>query len=552
MITLDSSNVRLGARAANKAEAIQQVGELLVNGRYVEPGYIESMLGREKVANTYLGNGIAIPHGLLDDRDLILNTGIAVLQVPAGVVWNPGETAYLIVGIAARSDEHIEVLANLTDVLEEEEMARRLAVTADPDDIISNLTRPREEDETLPEAPPDWPAYIDLTIQNRSGLHARPATEFVTLAKEFEAEVRVRNGSKVANGKSLFSLLTLGAESGSTIRVMAQGPDEVRALEALKAAVERGLGEEAEAATDTRPLGPAYAWEAESARLVVPGVSASPGLAIGPLRFLKRNKLVVEATARDPQVEQVRFNQAMEAARVQLKEFYQEVKAKSGASRAGIFLAHAEFLDDPDLVHDVSARIAAGASAGWAWQQAIEQRVQALKKLDDPILAGRAIDLSDVGSRVLRFLASEMEAAPAPPAEPVILIAEDLTPSDTAALDPAFILGFATAGGGPTSHSAIIGRALGIPAIVGAGPQILRLPEGGEAILDGDKGILFVEPSPSTVAAARKAQAAITKLREREKVEQPPACLDDGRTSRRSRGEHQQAGGSRASRQRRR
>ncbi len=90
MITLDSSNVRVGARAANKAEAIHQVGELLVKGHYVEPGYIESMMGREKVANTYLGNGIAIPHGLLDDRDLILNTGIAVLQVPAGtriVFW---------------------------------------------------------------------------------------------------------------------------------------------------------------------------------------------------------------------------------------------------------------------------------------------------------------------------------------------------------------------------------------------------------------------------------------------------------------------------------
>src|ERR671923_1000482 len=120
MITLDRSNVRVGAVAADKAHAIRQVGALLVDGRYIEPGYVQSMMGREQVANTYLGNGIAIPHGLLDDRDLILRTGIAVLQVPNGVEWNPGETAYLIVGIAARSDEHIEVLANLTDVLEEE------------------------------------------------------------------------------------------------------------------------------------------------------------------------------------------------------------------------------------------------------------------------------------------------------------------------------------------------------------------------------------------------------------------------------------------------
>jgi phosphoenolpyruvate-protein phosphotransferase len=529
MITLDSSNVRLGAHAANKTEAIHQVGELLVNGHYVEPGYIESMMGREKVANTYLGNGIAIPHGLLDDRDLILNTGIAVLQVPTGVVWNPGETAYLIVGIAARSDEHIEVLANLTDVLEEEEMARRLGRTADPEEIISNLTRPREEEETPPEVPLDWPTYIDVTIHNPTGLHARPATEFVTVSKEFASEVRLRHGSKVANGKSLASVLTLGVESGGIIRVMAQGPDEMRALEALKAAVESGLGEEQEAPAPMRPLSPAYEWEAESAKLVVPGVPASPGLAIGPLRFLKRNKFVVEATARDPQVEQIRFNQAVEAARVQLKDLYQEVRGKSGASRAAIFLAHAEFLDDPELELDVSARINAGASAGRAWQQAIEQRVQALKKLDDPILAGRAVDLSDVGSRVLRFLAHEIEAGPALPKEPVILVAEDLTPSDTVALDPAFILGFATAGGGPTSHSAIIARALGIPAVVGAGPAILNLPEASSAILDGDKGNLYVEPSPSTVAAARKAQAAITELRERERLDRhQPALMTDG------------------------
>jgi phosphocarrier protein FPr len=525
MITLDSSNVRLGAGAADKAEAIRQVGNLLAESRYVEPGYIESMMGREKVANTYLGNGIAIPHGLLDDRELILRTGIAVLQVPGGVQWNPGETVYLIVGIAARSDEHLEVLANLTDVLDDERTAHQLAVTADPQEIISSLTRVREEEEAQPEVPPDLPAYLDLTIHNPTGLHARPATAFATLAKEFESEIRVRNGDKVANGKSLASLLKLGAESGSAIRVMAQGPDEARALAALKAAVESGLGEEEDVPAPAGPLSPAYEWEAESARLVLPGIPASPGLAIGPLRYLKRSKFVVEATAKDSEAEQARLKQAIEAARIQLQELYQEVKNKSGASRAAIFLAHAEFLQDPELEQDVIARINSGASAGWAWQQGIELRVAELKKLDDPLLAGRAIDLSDVGNRVLRFLAHVMEAGPELPKEPVVLIAEDLTPSDTAALDPTMILGFGTASGGPTSHSAIIARALGIPALVGAGPALMKLSEGSEAILDGDKGNLYLEPSAGTVAAARKAQSMIAKLREQEKLGRYQAAI---------------------------
>lgn len=87
------------------------------------------MVGREKVANTYLGNGIAIPHGLPKDRELILETGVSVLQVPAGVEWNPGEMVYIVVGIAAKSDEQIEVLTNLTHVLDDLTTIQRLTKT---------------------------------------------------------------------------------------------------------------------------------------------------------------------------------------------------------------------------------------------------------------------------------------------------------------------------------------------------------------------------------------------------------------------------------------
>jgi multiphosphoryl transfer protein len=529
MMDLEISNIQLDARVANKAEAIREAGNLLVNSQYIKPGYIDSMMAREKVANTYLGNGISIPHGLPKDRDLILRTGISVLQVPDGVEWNRGETVYLIVGIAARSDEHIEVLANLTHVLDDTETIRKLVQTNDANDIIAALTRPRAVGLAPEEAPADFARYADLTIINPTGLHARPATAFAGLAKTFESQVRVRHDGKVANGKSLASLLKLGVESGSVIRVMAQGADEEAALQALKAAVESGLGEEAEAPIEARPLSPAYEWKAESAKMVMPGVPASPGLAIGTLRYLKRSKFVVETTARDPEVEQTHLRQAIEAARTQLNDLYQQVKEQSGESRAAIFLAHAEFLDDPELEQDVVARINTGSSAGWAWQQAIEQRVAELKKLDDPVLAGRAVDLSDVGNRVLRFLAYRIEEGPAMPKEPVILVAEDLTPSDTAGLDPAFILGFCTAAGGPTSHSAIIARALGIPAIVGAGPAMLHLPEGSQAILDGNSGNLYVEPSPATVTSARKAQLTLEEMRQAEKLRcYEPAMMTDG------------------------
>lgn len=127
MIKLGRETIHLDAQARDKTEAIRIAGSLLVDSGNMQSGYIDSMLLREKVANTYLGNGIAIPHGLPKDRDLIVQTGIAVAQFPQGVTWNRGETVYLVVAIAARSDEHIELLANLTDVLDDPELARRLA-----------------------------------------------------------------------------------------------------------------------------------------------------------------------------------------------------------------------------------------------------------------------------------------------------------------------------------------------------------------------------------------------------------------------------------------
>ena len=185
MIELGTENIKLHAQAADKTDAIRQGGQLLVDNGYMQPGYIDSMLAREKVANTYLGNGIAIPHGLPKDRELILRTGISVTQIPQGVTWNPGETVYLVVGIAARSDEHIELLSNLTDVLDDEEIVRQLAKTTNPLDIIMQLTRQRSEEgpATLGDLETDFPKRIDLVLTGGAGLHARPATAFVDIAK---------------------------------------------------------------------------------------------------------------------------------------------------------------------------------------------------------------------------------------------------------------------------------------------------------------------------------------------------------------------------------
>lgn len=525
MLKLNENSIKLGASAKSKVDAIQQVGALLVNSGQMKPEYITSMMEREKVANTYLGSGIAIPHGLPKDRDLILETGIAVLQIPSGVEWNPGEKVHLVVGIAAKSDEHIEVLSNLTHVLGDEAAVQQLSKTQQPNDIIQQLTQRSNGAEPPPEPiEPDFAKHVDVTLTGKAGLHARPATALVNLAKQFESEVRVRYGNHTANAKSLVALLKLGVEGGQNIRVMAEGADADQALQTLKNAIIEGLEEEEEApaiVTSGRSLN--FATEA------IPGIAASPGLVIAPVYQLKRGKIVFAATAKDPIEETTRLRQAIEAAKLQLQDLYESVKAKAGAGKAAIFQAHQEFLDDPELQEEAIGSLHDNHSAAWAWQQTYEQRATALEQLPDPLLAARATDLRDVGRRVLRLLADKVEDTPQLPDQPVILIAEDLTPSDTAGLDPSLILGFCTAYGGPTSHSAIIARSLDIPAIVGAGPAVLNLPDGELSILDGESGNLYPHPSEADLETAKTAQLDLQAIREAEKLAcYQPALMTDG------------------------
>jgi phosphoenolpyruvate-protein phosphotransferase len=532
MLELQQSNIQLEAQAANKEQAIRKVGDLLIHNQYIQPGYVESMLGREKVANTYLGNGISIPHGLPKDRDLILRTGIAVLQVPGGVEWNPGEKATLIVGIAARSDEHLELLANLTHVLGDEQTVRRLSTTRDPQDIIRALTRMRDEKAAPASAGPQLEAFsksVEVKIVGPHGLHARPATLFVDLAKQFAAEVHVAYDGKIANGKSLVSLLKLGIESGKSFRIMAKGADEDAALQALKAAVKEGLGDLEEPSPAEKAAPPLHGWTPASVGKRVPGVGASPGLAIGPIQQYRQRKIVVEVTAKDPAVEGKELLRAIAAAQAELEQLYQDVKERSGVANAAIFRAHAGFLEDPELIEETMAYINKGHSSGWSWQEAIQARVAAMQQVPDPLIAGRATDLHDVGTRVLTLLGGLLDDQPFIPDQPVILLADDLTPSDTATLDPAHVLGFCTASGGPTSHTAIIARSLNIPAIVAAGPAVMNQPDGTLAILDGDRGNLYLEPSQADIESARQVQAAMEVLRDAEyQARFEPALTTDG------------------------
>lgn len=120
MLNLSAKNIRLNGSAANKEEAIKLVAAGLVANGNVENGHEAGMLAREQQTSTFLGNGIVIPHGTLDTRGLVKETGVQIIQFPQGIEWGEGNTAYVVIGIAAKSDEHLTLLRQLTTVLSNE------------------------------------------------------------------------------------------------------------------------------------------------------------------------------------------------------------------------------------------------------------------------------------------------------------------------------------------------------------------------------------------------------------------------------------------------
>ncbi len=261
------------------------------------------------------------------------------------------------------------------------------------------------------------------------------------------------------------------------------------------------------------------------------GIAASRGVASGPAFLFKRAALTIErCTGLDPAAEWARFEAALGASQGQLEEVRAKAEAENGVEEAEIFGAHLMMLDDPELLDTVRASLDRdGCNAEVALHDAAEVYAQALEALEDEYLSARAADVRDVAVRVLRNLLGVSESPTEGLDTPSIILAHDLTPSDTVLLDKSLVLGFCTAEGGATSHTAILARGLGLPAIVGAGAGVMAIKEKTPLVLDGSQGVLITDPDPKTLAdyAARKAQLAAV-LGEAQAHAHEPAITPDG------------------------
>ena len=397
---------------------------------------------------------------------------------------------------------------------------QRAAETAMDLPKVPDLEMAAVPDTAVSQAPAGPAETAELVVPNPIGLHARPAVKFVETALQFDAQITVQNatrGGPTVDAKSMMLVSNqAAARQGETIRVVARGPDASAAIAALSALVEDGFGEmEVSTGAVPRPT-----VKPVPAALSVPegpppprlhGIAVSEGYVVAPAFVHRRvSREVPRHTVDDPQAELRRLRKARQAALEQLEQIQKRVSSAADAQTAQIFEFHRMMLQDAELLKAIEERISAQKlNAEAAVDDVFSQWVDRFAGLDDDLMRARAADVRDVADRVLGLLMGAGASALAELPREVIVVADDLVPSETALLDRDKVRGLATAVGGETSHTAILARMLGIPAVVGLGAGILAVPSGMMLALDGESGVVEVDPAAEVVEHYQRRQARL-------------------------------------------
>ena len=386
-------------------------------------------------------------------------------------------------------------------------------------------------DATSPEPSGDHVTFR-LTVDAPHGLHARPAARLVQTASSFDARVTVfdvTNGRGPADAASLNGVATLGATMGHELEITASGAQSGEAADAIRALAARNFDDRPDPeAPPERPVvdAPARVGGERTLR----GHAASLGIAIGPARHFRTPHLPrPEAAGRGAEHELGALDAALDAARDAIAGQRAAVAARAGAAEAEIFDAHLLLLRDEALLEPARRDIeTGGSSAARAWYDVVERTAAGWDALDDEYLRARAADVRSVGGQVLAGLLGIPVPRPTLDA-PGVLVAPDLSPADTAALDPAVVLGIATAEGGPSSHAAVLARSIGIPAVVGVGEPLMAVAEATAIAIDGASGLVYVEPDRTSIGRLSAARDQLdARIRAANAVAHEPARTVDG------------------------
>ena len=263
--------------------------------------------------------------------------------------------------------------------------------------------------------------------------------------------------------------------------------------------------------------------QAESSRpeLRLQGTAAAPGVGRGPAYLLLQGMaIVVCQKVPDVEAELRRFDLALEATRQAIAKLRQEVAQSLGESEAAIFDAHLLVLDDVALIDDVSKEVrSTGFNVEFCFQEVVQRYIDNFERMEDDFLRERASDIRDVTSRVMHHLLGTRPAHAAMAARQQVVVARDLTPSETAGLPEDGVLAFVTEEGGRTGHSAIMARSLEIPAVVGVKGLMDAVQEGDIILVDGETGAVVINPTAATLEGYRDQELAIRRRRDRVMLE---------------------------------
>ena len=343
-------------------------------------------------------------------------------------------------------------------------------------------------------------AEIEVTLPN--GIHARPAARIAAAAKAFPADIRLHFKGREAKAGSPVSVMALDIRSGDRVEIRADGRRAEEAISALSRLIVQELPAlEAHAHAMQRPLRAAATAESEAGQLR--GVCAVPGLSIGPAFHLHAQREEVQRQGAGVAQEGAALAAAVEKVRHAL------LAATSGAdaTAAGIAAAHLELIDDDDILAAAAHGIARDESAGFAFRAAIAEVAERLTSTGNPLLIERIDDLHDLERQVLAVLAGkDPNALPDVPAGAIVL-ADELLPSQVIALSGT-AAGLCTAGGGPTSHMAILAAAAGLPTVVALGSGLASISEGATLLLEATSARVTVAPAADILDAARARIAA--------------------------------------------
>ena len=355
-------------------------------------------------------------------------------------------------------------------------------------------------DAPAPATQSDGPgATRTIVVPLPHGIHARPAARIAEVARGFDAAVTLAKEGAPVSATSPVALLSLIVAQHDSLTIAATGTQAGEAVAAVADLILHGIQEEAAPAPPPSVDAPPVDVPAGA----IAGVTAAPGLAIGPAIRWQARDLPVPETGCGIAVEEAAFEAARQALAGELAE---RAAAAKGPARA-IVDAHAALLADPTLLDAARADIARGASAAHAWRAAIRPQAELLRAGRDARLAERADDMRDLERQLIARLLGVEDAGVALP-DGAILIADDLLPSQFMALDLERLAGLAIVRGGPTSHVAILAAARGVPTLVALGDAAQAVAAGTQVILDANAGLLHTAPSPAVLADAQARVAA--------------------------------------------